>query len=217
MDSKKFKTWIGVLVALSIACIVYLYFQISEAGDMWPAENEPGTLTHAIDGLAKDIARLNAEVAKIPDAQKQLEAIKIDYDMAAQVLPRESSPDQLIAAISTKAQQSGVFPSSLQPSVVAQSARGGGRGAGTGNFETWRFSLAIDGTYDQIATFVNRMEEFDSADAVRMASEKRFFEVREIGITAAGSGLANLEPESVGEPVKHKCTLLMQTYRYTGE
>lgn len=215
MDAKKFRILIGVLAAMSVACLVCLYFQISEAGDRWPMENEPGSLTATINGLQTEVSRLEVEVAKIGPAKEQLAIITVDYEIAQRVLPRESSPDQLLAAISTKAQQSGVYPSMLQPSVAG--AARGKSGAGGGSFETWRFTLVIDGTYDQIATFVNRMEEFDSADAARMASEKRFFEVRDISIIASGNGLANLDPEAMGEPVRHVCNMVMQTYRYTGE
>ncbi len=215
---RKFTTLIAVLAVLSLACLVALYFQIAEAGDMWPYEGEPGTLTSDISGLESEVARLAAEEKKIPAAREQLVAVTADYEFAARVLPRESSPDQLIAAIRTKAQQSGVYPSSLQPGIVAAGgARGGQQQQGGGNFETWRFTLVLDGTYDQIATFVNRMEEFESADASRTASEKRFFEVRQIDIAAAGDGMAALEPNAGGEPVRHKCTVIMQTYRYTGE
>lgn len=216
MGMKKFNTLIGVLAALSVGCLVLLYFQITEAGDMWPYQGEPGTLTSDIAGLDSDIARLRAEERKIPAAREQLVAVTADYEFAARVLPRESSPDQLIAAIRTKAQQSGVYPSSLQPGIVA-AGRSGARGGTGGSFETWRFTLTLDGTYDQIATFVNRMEEFESTDASRTASEKRFFEVRQIDLSAAGDGLAGIEPNAAGEPVRHKCTMIMQTYRYTGE
>jgi len=217
MDTKKYKALIGVLAALSLASLVYLYFQVEEAGDMWPSENKPGSLTANINNLQTEITRLRGEVAKIKPAEEQLAIIRADHDIAVRVLPKESSMDQLVAAIGTKAQQSGVFPSSLKPDIVRSGAAARGKKVAGGNFETLRFTLSIDGSYDQIATFVNRMEEFDSTDAARMASEKRFFEVREITITAAGQGLANLEPDSIGEPVRHKCDMIMQTYRYTGE
>lgn len=206
---KKIGLVIVVLVLLIIATAGYLYTQISEAGDRWPMENEPGSLTHTINRLEKEVADLMLEVTKIEPAKERLTAVKIDYELAKQVLPQESSPDHLIAAIRTKAEQSGVYPSSLTPSVT----KGGG---GNANFETWRFSLTVDGSYDQLAAFVNRMEEFESADASKTGSVKRFFELIELSVASKNNGLANLMPGSVGRDVSHRCTMVMQTYRYTG-
>lgn len=213
MNKKKLTMVFGLIGLMVVASGAYLYTLIEKAGDMWPSLNKPGSLTFVNNRLQGEVNALRQEVAKIPDAEKRLEEISIDYDLAARVLPRESSPDQLIAAIRTKAQQAGVTPSRLTPSVTR--ARGGKGGEGA--FETWRFALSVDGNYDQLATFVNRMEEFDSSDATRTGSEKRFFEVKSITITAQENGLGGLTPASVNKPVMHKCTMNMQTYRYIGE
>lgn len=217
MGKNKLNVVFIILFLLAVGGGYFLYDLICRAGDMWPAENEPGSLTAKIKTLETEVGRLRGEKMKIEPAREELKKVAVDYELASHVLPRESSPDHLIAAIRTKAEQSGVTPSSLTPSVVAQRAGGRGAAAGGGSFETWRFSLILTGSYDQIATFVNKMEEFDSPDAARTGSEKRFFEVREISITAQDSGMANLGPDAVFGPVRHQCTMVMQTYRYTGE
>ncbi|MCC8165095.1 MAG: type 4a pilus biogenesis protein PilO [Planctomycetes bacterium] len=205
-----FKVFI-LLGVIIVACTVYLYMLVSEAGDMWPAYQKPGTLTQQLAALDNEVMGLRLQVAQIPARQEILEALKVEYEYGSRILPRESSPDQLIAAIRTKAQQSGITPNRLQPSIASGSA---GQGA---NFEIWRFSLSLQGDYDQIATFINRMEEFDSPDAERTGSEKRFFEVREINIVAQDQGLANLGADAGGAPVQHACNLVMQTYRFIGQ
>lgn len=218
MSKNRLKAVFGVLGVLVLGCLYHLYTLVGEAGDTWPAENEPGTLTNQLNQLDEEVRRLRMEVAKIPAAEERLKAVNEEYELASRVLPRESSPDQLIAAIHTKAQQSGVIPTSLSPSVAKGGPQPqGGRGQGSNAFETWRFTLNLTGSYDQLATFINRMEEFDSPDAARTGSEKRFFEVRDITITSEENGLANLTPEGAGKPVEHKCVVVMQTYRYTGE
>lgn len=211
MNRKTTQMIFGFLALVIVGGAAYLYMLIGEAGDFWPAENEPGTLTRDVGNLKDENSRLSQEVAKIPAAKEELEKISVDYDLATRVLPRESSPDQLIAAIRTKAAQAGVSPTSLQPSIDA-----GGRG---GSFETWRFSITLTGNYDQLATFINRMEEFESADAASTGSEKRFFEVKNLTIIAEQNGMANLGSNAISGPdaIKHACTLVMQTYRYTGE
>ncbi len=221
MGKKNFNVVLILLGVLILASIVYLYMLIKEAGDRWPAYREPGTLTQRLETLDGEVRQLQQQVAQIPARREVLEKLKVEYKLASRVLPRESSPDQLLAAIRTKAQQAGVFPNRLTPSVVAAAAArpSGQRGAAPagGAFEIWRFSLSLEGNYDQIATFVNKMEEFDSPDAARTGSEKRFFEVKEFSIVAQDSGLANLGPQAADLPVQHKCNLTMQTYRYTGQ
>lgn len=222
MAKKRLSMVIGFIALLVVGGAVYLYMLISEAGDRWPSLNTAGSLTQQVNQLDRDVQNLKAEVAKIPAMEERLAKVRIDFELASRVLPRESSPDQLIAAIRTKAQQAGVAPSSLRPSVSRAAARRStrnarGGGGPSGSFETWTFSLTLQGSYDQIASFVNRMEEFDSADAAQTGSEKRFFELIDIDISAEQSGLANLGPNSGGNPIMHNCNITMRTYRYTGE
>ncbi|MCD7896092.1 MAG: type 4a pilus biogenesis protein PilO [Planctomycetaceae bacterium] len=211
MGKNRFTKVFILLGVIIVAFTVYLYMLVSEAGDMWPAYRKPGTLAQQLDALDNEVTGLRVQVAQIPGRQEILEKLKVEYEYGARILPCESTPDQLIAAIRTKAQQSGITPNRLQPSVASGQA---GQGA---NFEVWRFSLNLLGDYDQIATFINRMEEFDSPDAERTGSEKRFFEVREISIKAQDQGLANLGSGSGGAPVQHACNLIMQTYRFIGQ
>lgn len=219
MGSRKQLTQIvAVLAVVFLGCAYFLYTQMSRAGDSWPFFNEPGTLTNDINRINGEITRLQQEIAKIPAAEEALEKIRVDYELANRVLPRESSPDQLIAAIRLKAQQAGVIPDRLTPEVVGQ-GQSRGRGPAT-NFEEWSFSLDIRGSFDQIATFVNRMEEFESSDPTRTGSEKRFFKVTNIDITAEDSGMAFLIPPNAPEGQGrngHRCSLVMSTFRYSGD
>ena len=214
MGSKKqLTTIIGAAAVIVLGGAIFLYTQVKKAGDIWPYENAPGTLSGDIRNLNREIQRLREEEAKIEPAKERLAKIKEEYELALRVLPSENSPDQLIAAIRTKAQQVGVVPNRLVPSA----ARGGSR-RNVSAFEEWSFSLTINGTYDEIASFINRMEEFESSDPSRTGSERRFFQVSDISIRAVNSGmglLGQVAPEGV--KAKHECSLVMQTYRFTGE
>lgn len=218
MNTKTARTVHGIFGALILGCAVHMYILMKEAGDRWPLENGPGSLTQRITALRAGVDQLRKQEAQIPGRREELAAVTADYELAATVLPRESGPDQLIAAIRTKARQAGVVPTRLQPSIVQAAA---GRGAqGGGAFEIWRFSLDVVGSFDQIAGFINRMEEFESPGAARAAragSERRFFEVRELTIDAQENGLANLGGGAAANPVRHRAALVMQTYRYTGQ
>lgn len=211
MGNKKQQTIvIAVAAVLFLGGAYYLKTLIQRAGDAWPHVREPGSLTVEIDRLNQDIARLRQEIAKIPDAKEALEIVRTEHELASRVLPRESTPDQLLAAIRTKAAEAGVFPIRLIPSV------GQGRGD-MSSFEVWGFTLDLTGTYDQIATFINRMEEFESADPSRTGSEKRFFQVNTVTITAAHEGMGFL-PDRLGElSLQHTCHLNMGTFRYISE
>lgn len=208
--NKRFIQIMAVLVVVFGVGVYVLYGQVKRAGDRWPFFQEPGSLTSEIRGIQREIDDLQQKISEIPAARQRLADIKIEYELAGRVLPRESTPDQLIAAIRTKALQSGVIPDRLAPSTTGQS-RGRGPQA---SFEEWTFSLSIRGTYDQIGTFINRMEEFEAVDPSKVGSEKRFFRVQNITIGANNSGLGFIgDPEHTG---RHSCTLTMQTYRYTG-
>jgi len=198
--------FVGVLI---VAGAVYLYLLIEQAGDMWPHYRVSGSLTAKVAALQSEIEHLRLEVAKIPDAKERLDLVRVDYDLASRVVPRKSGYDNLIDAIKSKAQQAGVILSNLTPSI----------GQGPGALEAWNFTLQIRGSYDQIATFINSMEEFESQSVANSGGEKQFFQVNSISIQAESSGLAELNEGAVNRPPDqrgHLCTLAMQTFRYTG-
>lgn len=212
--NRRFIQIMAVLVILLGIGVYFLYDQVKTAGDRWPFFQAPRSLTSENRGIRREIDDLLKQKEQIVPTRQRLEELKIEYELAGRVLPRESTPDQLIAAIRTKAVQSGVIPDKLTPSTTGQNrSRGRGRGP-QASFEEWTFSLTIRGTYDQIATFINRMEEFEAVDPSKVGSEKRFFRVQSVNITANSSGLGFIgNPAEAG---RHTCSLVMQTYRYTG-
>ncbi|MDR1519329.1 MAG: type 4a pilus biogenesis protein PilO [Planctomycetota bacterium] len=226
LANKNMQIFLAAAALLFLGCGYYLWTQLVAAGDSWPYENEPGSLTAANNALQNEVRRLQEDAKKIPAANESLKTVKADYDLATLVLPRENTPDQLVAAIRTKAEQAGVVLIKLVPSRVGATQGAGarapqrGRGAQAAAFEEWNFSLNIRGTYDQIASFVNHMEEFESSDPNVAGSEKRFFQVRDIDITADQGGLGFFGVAGAGPSTsprqRHECSLVMQTYRYTG-
>ena len=122
--------------------------------------------------------------------------------MARQVLPNEYRVFELSEAIGEKAKQTGVNVRSVRRVTPTRRA-----GTDSGYFEQISFEIQMVGSYDQIARFVNSMEEFERSGP-DTEGLRRFFKVLSLEITAARSGLSLTEP--------HTARLNMATFRYTG-
>lgn len=237
---------IGVLVGagvLFLGGLVYLGMLMSETGDVWPFYNEPGTHQNDINKLNKSIADLRKKIRDIEDVRLKLKETEQEYRLAVRVLPSENHPDQLLAAIRDKAIQSGAQPNKIVSEIrtgalgmvtgssggrnavtaTAQRSRGAqGMKNASGNFDEWVFTLDMMGTYDQIASFINTMEEFESNDGSQTGSERRFFHINQLELIASYDTLNYVYTEDTdkkqGNPLYnlHKCRLAMSTFRYTG-
>jgi Tfp pilus assembly protein PilO len=168
-----------------------------------------------IDIISAKIVKEEQRKAQIPAKEEELKKLTAQQDAANQLLPKESDPAQLVAFINAKAQEVGVDIGSLTPKAAKKKSSGGFRGriggaaAGSGDkFEEWVYAIELNGSYDKIAMFINRMEEFEIVNGEGQR-EKRFFAVRDIDITADKLGVKE-------ENVKHIAKVTMVTYRYKG-
>lgn len=129
------------LLALAAAGTARLHSLVSLAGDRWPAQNQPGSLTREIGELAEKnrIAAADLALARelIPDA--------VDED----------APE----AIRLTAGASGVDVGEVKPES---------RQRGGGAVRQSRFRLSLSGSYDQLAVFINRLEGFGPGAAKRL-------------------------------------------------
>ena len=211
----------SVLVAIGIA--VGIYFPMNEIG-IRPFDGNPKNLRKEIEGLKKELDGFQAKIKQIPDAEEKKRLLEPVSQEAAQLLPRERNPIDLIGAIRQKATEAGVITTVINPGkVAAVSAAKQGFGPGSRSkaapvgaaFDEWTFSLELEGTCDQIGLFVNKMEEFEVPGATDGRMEKRFFVVRNISITASRNGLTEGVILVEGKPMTatHKCSLSMVTYR----
>jgi len=205
---------IAIFAGIIVLELVALYFLAKKAGDRKPFLNAPKSLTSEVTALKKEIAALRTKIEDKTQLEEQLRDLEEEEKLADRVLPKESTPDQLLSAIRQKTAASGVIPQRITPSVGGARPRLGARTAvASGPFEEWNFTLTVTGTYDQIATFINKMEEFESPAPDGGLPEKRFFRVNEFTISAESDGFLD---ELSGQRKGHSCELKMQTFRYTG-
>lgn len=211
-EFQKLMITVGVFAVMMIGLLFWLYTQYSYIGYQ-PFDGDPESIRNRIAVLEQQIVGLDAEIAMIPETEKQLAALKKDEAQAKQLLPKENDPAQLLAFINAKAEESEVRPQGITPKKVAAASGGRGRsraGATAEKFERWQYDMEIIGTYDQIATFINRMEEFEIVlDNGSTERQKRFFAVESLSLEAVSDGMVQGEQE-------HTARLSMVTYRYTG-
>jgi len=201
---------IGIGVALALALCALLYLPMSKIG-IWPFKDE-ASLRAKREKLASEAAVLKKKISEeLPAAKQELERLQPVFATAVLILPQERRPEDLLGAINAKASEAGVTTVSLSPGAVAAKgteaagarAPAGKKAATAATHEEWSFKIEIVGTYDQICTFINKMENFETAEG------KRFFAVKDFAIEAANKGLT--------EDGRHKCNLSMVTYRYAAE
>ncbi len=198
---------VGISIAVALAFCALLYLPMSKIG-IWPFKSD-SSLRAQQEKLSAEAAALTVKITKdLPAAKADLDKLRPMHETAVLILPQERRPEDLLGAINAKASEAGVTTVSLSPGAVTAmgtGATGGRQPAGkkaavAATHEEWSFKIEIAGTYDQIATFINKMENFETAEG------KRFFAVRDFAIEAASKGLT--------EDGRHKCNLNMVTYRY---
>ncbi|MCX7934021.1 MAG: type 4a pilus biogenesis protein PilO [Planctomycetota bacterium] len=197
---------IGISIALALALCALLYLPMSKIG-IWPFMSETSLRAQQAK-LAAEASALREKINRdLPQAKAELEKLRPMYETAVLILPQERRPEDLLGAINAKASEAGVTTISLSPGAVT--AKGGAaegrqiagkKAVAAATHEEWSFKIELLGTYDQIATFINKMENFETAEG------KRFFAVSDFSIEADNKGLT--------EEGRHKCSLSMVTYRY---
>ena len=190
---------IAAFVVITLGLLVWLYFQVAYIG--WEPFKGEESLARQMEKLDARMQVAQEKIAEIPEKEAEMRRLSDADRSARQLLPRKRHTDELLQAIERKAKESGVLPIAMRPE------RARGQGMAAGDYEEMSFSIEILGTYDQIGTFVNKMEEFEIRGEDNRL-EKRFFAVKDIDLEAQEDGLN-----------RHgilKCSLIMQTYRYTG-
>lgn len=209
-EKTKFLVTLGAIFGILLLMLVGFYFQLARYG--WGPfigkYNPKGknSLQAEIAELNKRMQKADADIAQIVPLQDAIKAMEPDKKVAEQLLPNVITADQIADAIREKAKSSGVFPKR----VNARKPSGGGRFGGVSeDFEEWDYSIEVTGTYNQIGTFINKMEEFEVAgEGGKM--QRRFFAVKEVDVKPGSSA-------TLFDGAEHKCSIVMLTFKYTGE
>ena len=201
-NTKSFAATMTVMVLLVIGLSVLWWYQTKTLGEDWPHQNERTSLKAKKDALDKSIEALKVRLEILP-VLEELEPLLLEEDrMARQVLPSDYRDYELSEAISEKAKQSGITTRGVRGRIASR------RATESGDFETIAFEIQCQGTYDQIAMFVNSMEEFERTGP-ETEGLRRFFKVTQLEITSARNGLSLTDA--------HLGRLSMATFRYTGD
>lgn len=212
--------WKITALALAVLCLAafgYLYCPNGWTGAHWPLANRAAPLADEAERLRSEVALLRGRVAELPDARERLERAAARARAAERLLAKGEEPGELAASIRARAEEAEVVPRWIQIRSVPAS-----EGEEAAALPAWRFSVFAEGTYDQLAGFINRLEQIDQAahtgsagSAGVDAGETPFFEIRDLNITGGDNRL----PSRTGadEDARHRCTLAVYTYRPDGE
>lgn len=212
-ESKKLIVTVVVFVLIALTLGGWMYTQMAHVG-VQPFDHDESLRTK-VAALDMQIANFQRKIDQIPAKEKEREVLMAEKEKANQLLPKEREPATLLKFIFAKAAEAGVDTRSVIPRAARDSGSRGrvapraGASMGGPKFEKWMYEIKLSGTYDQIGTFVNKMEEFEieGTDGLPI---KRFFAVQDIKIDAQDAGVVEGE-------FKHTANIVMNTYRYTGE
>ncbi|MBN2713371.1 MAG: hypothetical protein JXR97_13205 [Planctomycetes bacterium] len=210
-ETKKLVITIVAVAILVLGLLGWTYVQMATIGQE-PFKGED-SIAYKIDTTNVAIGEAQKKIDQIEPKKEEYEKLLVVQDDANQLLPKKRDPAELLNYITQKAKEAKVDAQDVTPKKAKAKGSSGfsGRGASSSGdkFEEWLYEMKVKGTYDEIATFINKMEEFE----IREEGEeprKRFFAVKEIKLKAQDSGL-------VEGDAKHTAELVMVTYRYKGD
>lgn len=206
----------GLCLALpAAAAVLHLYGLVCSAGDRWPGQGIPGTLSGKISALENEVTRLKGGVDRLPAARSRLRAFVDVADEVAGILPSAETPDELLGLIRGQAEDFGVEVRKINVVTVpyhTETKSFGSRGNGGVQWGAWRFSLFVNGDYNQLAGFINCLEQLDQPDALG-ENEPVFLDITDFSIAAS-----DVSPSSERDRKKgHSCTLILYAYLPLGE
>ena len=228
-ESQKLMITIGVFSGVSLILLVWLFITVRAIG-YEPFRHEE-SLREKIDiAQQKENALKTENTVKRAQVKEELDRLEKDRDFVNQLLPREHKPEELVDFITKKAIKTDVNLMRIVPKKEKKRSRR--RGGSADPYEEWIYNMEIVGTYDQIAAFINEMEEFLIKDESTGATETRYFDVKKLDIEAEEDGLVEsgipdkvieqriASAASQGKKAKdlklglHLAKMEMRTYRY---
>lgn len=198
MTGRTWKTITCLLLLTAAGCLGWYAHLAKRAGTGWIGKAGPSSLVSRADRLVRDVERLQSRAANLPEAKKRLETAREEAAGMAAIMARGDDPGTLADTIREQAARAEATPRWIQIRSVPVS--------GGGDFTAWRYSLFLEGTYDQLASFMNGMEQLDQFRPADPAGGLPFFEITDLNISGNGADAG-----------RHQCTLVMFTYRPDGE
>lgn len=133
----------AVLLALIAAGLARLHTLVSIAGDRWPAERRPGSLTAEIDELRGKLAAVALSGR--------------DRQLAERLLPRDADTEAVLRALRQTAAATGAEVRNIAVQQV-DGTIDGWRAVDGGPVVALAVTVGLAGSYDALALFVNAVE-----------------------------------------------------------
>lgn len=178
---------IGILTALGLS---RLLLSMREAGGDGLTGTRPGSLTYRLERLDEAIAGLDAVEPALPKVTGDFAALEKDYALAAALTPGKMDLDAAIRYLTDIARKTEVDLASITPEE--------GPVRTAGNIEAWRVHVVLAGGFNQLAAFIDAVENPVAA----AATAPRLIDVTDLAVagdTADGY---------------HECSVVVQLYRY---
>lgn len=217
-EEKKLGLTLAIFFFVMVVMLVLLYFELAYVG--WGPLQKEDSLTAKIAKKKEELQKANEKIKKIPELEKKLEQLAPEVRLAEQLIPSEATQDELLAYINDKANEAEIKISKITPNIPKIKIQTkdkkkkdtkkppSKKKEGTKQLEPWIFTISGSGTYDQMATFINKLEEFETRGPDGTI-QKRLFAIEDISIRAAKEGME--------EGGIHTWSLELCTYRYAGE
>jgi hypothetical protein len=206
-EKKKLLITIAVTAVLVLAFLGGVIYQMRSLG-VSPLDH-PASLRGQIRSLHKQSQQLEQRVkVELPAKRAERDSLLGMKELAAELLPRRIATEQINRFVREKADLALVAVTDFELSQPRRQ-----RGAAGGPAEEWEVDLELYGTYDQVALFVNYMENFELRGANVGAEGQdnvvhRFFAVKSMNLIAQEEGM------STGGT--HNVNLVLSTYRFSG-
>lgn len=184
--------------------LVWLYALASHAGGVMGKPGKSGTLSRRLASLNDESARLRRQTELLAGVDGDLRAATEEARSVSSVLATGDDAESLSPVIRRQAEAAGVLPRWIRADSFPLALVGNGD-----DVAAWRYSLFVDGTFDQLTGFINRLEQLDQPGGNDAAGTMPFFEIRDLNLTGK-------TPAAAGE-TQHRCTLLLHAYRPSGE
>ncbi len=167
-------------------------------GGIYWAKGEAEVLRDQMQQARQQIAEAEGKIRRVPDLESQVITLRETVKEYVKILPEREDLITFVRAVHQFSAQSGVRMDRIAP-VPGRSAKR------PGDFEDWSYGFDFSASLWQTLKFTNFFENYE-----------RFVKIKSLSLTAGSTDTAQGTETDVGGDVKHKVTMVVETYVYTG-
>jgi type IV pilus assembly protein PilO len=136
---------IGAFVALAVGGCVAFYYYLEA-----PLRDDMAARQSQLVALRADISKGVATARKLPEFKEQVAQLEARLDGLKAVLPEEKDASDLLRRLQVEASRSNLTIKSFKPSPIVTKQL----------HAEWPIALELDGTFHNLATFLDRVGHF---------------------------------------------------------